>query len=115
MIIGAALLIAFGVWWGLSTTPAASSALTTDMPAGPGQDVVDTLLTLRSIKLDGAIFSESAFTSLHDFSTQIVPEPVGRPNPFAPLGASGTTTSQAMSAQTQTLGQNPPPARAGAH
>lgn len=56
--------------------------------------IVDTLLTLKAVSLSGTIFSDPAFSSLQDVGTQIVPEPVGRPNPFAPRGV-GTTTSQA--------------------
>ncbi len=61
------------------------------------RDVVNTLLQLREVSLSGTIFQDPAFVSLQDFGRQIVPEPVGRQNPFAPLGAvvatsSGTTT-----------------------
>jgi hypothetical protein len=52
-------------------------------------DIVNTLLELRSVSLSGTIFSDPAFLRLRDFGRDIVPEPVGRPNPFAPLlGAS---------------------------
>lgn len=51
------------------------------------QDLISLLLTLKSIKLDASIFTDPTFQSLQDFSKDLVPEPVGRPNPFAPLGA----------------------------
>ncbi|MES2134893.1 MAG: hypothetical protein V4449_01465 [Patescibacteria group bacterium] len=51
------------------------------------QDLISLLLELKSIKLNDAIFADSAFKSLQDFSQELVPEPVGRNNPFAPLGA----------------------------
>lgn len=99
-VIVAAVLIAGGVWYGLSQGPSSSSLLTADAPAvpGPSQDVVDTLLALRAVKLDGAVFSDPAFMSLKDFSTQIVPEPVGRPNPFAPLTVSGAGSASSTKA-----------------
>lgn len=50
-------------------------------------DLISLLLELRSINLDDAIFNDVAFQSLVDFSQELVPEPVGRVNPFAPLGA----------------------------
>lgn len=119
MIVGAAILIALGVWWGLSSTPSDTSALSTEVVSGPGQEVVDTLLTLRAIKLDGAIFTQPAFAALRDFSTQIVPEPVGRPNPFAPLdgksvGATSGTVSASQEAATKAASPKAPPAKAGA-
>ncbi|HEX9608746.1 MAG TPA: hypothetical protein VGA06_00865 [Candidatus Paceibacterota bacterium] len=50
------------------------------------QDLLVTLLQLRSVELNGRIFSNPAFHSLRDFSQPIAPQPVGRNNPFAPLG-----------------------------
>ena len=85
-----ALLIAGGVWYALSpaqeggdltSTPSAGSGASVD------QGIVSTLLTLRAVKLEGTIFSDPAFNRLKDFSTEIVPEPVGRANPFAPLSS----------------------------
>lgn len=48
-------------------------------------DLLTILINLRSIKLDDSIFSNPAFISLRDFGQDIVPEPVGRENPFAPV------------------------------
>jgi uncharacterized membrane protein YukC len=50
------------------------------------QDLISLLLELKSITLDESVFSNQAFKSLQDFSQELVPEPVGRVNPFAPLG-----------------------------
>ncbi len=89
VLIGISILVALGVWYGLSAAPSSTSDLVTtsvaesDGPADSG--LVATLLTLRAVKLDGTILSDPAFTSLKDFSTEIVPEPIGRDNPFAPL------------------------------
>lgn len=51
-----------------------------------GQELIGLLLELRSIQLDASLFSDDRFQSLQDFGQEIVSEPVGRPNPFAPLG-----------------------------
>jgi hypothetical protein len=67
------------------------------------RDLVETLLTLRAITLSGTIFGDPAFQSLQDFGTTIVPEPVGRPNPFAPLNR-----SQSAGQQTSTGSQGGP-------
>lgn len=48
-------------------------------------DMLTLLLDIRSIKLDKSIFSDEAFKSLEDFGQDIVPEPIGRENPFAPV------------------------------
>lgn len=87
-----AAVVAVGLWIGLSSpstsdeTLLSSENVTGTADTDPaGQEVVETLLALRAITLDGSIFSDPAFASLRDTSTDIVQEPVGRPNPFAPL------------------------------
>jgi hypothetical protein len=91
IVVIVALLMAVGVWIGLSSSSSTSSnsLLTTESTDsnGPDQGLVATLLALRAVKLDGSIFQDPGFQALTDFSTQIVPEPIGRPNPFAPLGS----------------------------
>ncbi len=98
-----ALLVAGGVWYGMSSTPAVPDLTSTPAAAGASsadQGIVPTLLTLRAVKLDGTIFSNPTFTQLRDFSTDIITEPVGRTNPFAPfsspsqLSASSTKGTQ---------------------
>lgn len=49
------------------------------------RELLSILLDLRRIELREEIFSDSVFISLKDFSQDLVPEPVGRKNPFAPL------------------------------
>ena len=52
-----------------------------------GSEFIILLGELRSIKLDNAFFVDTAFQSLKDSSVTLFPVPVGRRNPFAPLGA----------------------------
>lgn len=90
LVVGLAL--AGVVWYGLSgSQPAGSSDAVLSSSEGGGsdveQEVLDTLLELREIRLEGQIFNDPVFNSLRDFGTDIVSEPVGRDNPFAPLSA----------------------------
>ena len=65
-----------------------TSPLTAQDTAGSeviGQARVALLLQLQPIRLDPAVFGDPAFRSLRDFGQPIPDEPVGRPNPFAPL------------------------------
>ncbi|OGI57138.1 hypothetical protein A3B85_03345 [Candidatus Nomurabacteria bacterium RIFCSPHIGHO2_02_FULL_37_13] len=51
------------------------------------KDFLSLLLNVKNIKLDDAIFSDSAFNNLRDSSIILIPDGnEGRPNPFAPLG-----------------------------
>lgn len=94
VIIG--LLIAGFAWYGLSGSAAPTSAIQSDDVSGAEsadeRAILDTLLQLRSIELAGTIFNDPVFQSLRDTRTEIVPEPIGRRNPFAPLGVTATTT-----------------------
>lgn len=52
-------------------------------------ELISLLSELRSITLEKDIFNNSVFRSLFDFSVILIPEPVSRPNPFAPIGSEG--------------------------
>ena len=90
-------------WYMLAGTSGENPVLTSESPASapPGaQDLVDSLIALRTVSLDGTIFANPAFQVLHDLTTPILPEPVGRPNPFASLGADvAASASSTRSAQ----------------
>lgn len=95
-------VLGVAAWWGLSS---GTSAPLLAQSGGHGEDqaFVETLLTLNSISLSGTLLKDSAFAGLRDFGVEIVQEPSGRPNPFAPLAGSmpivqATTTSQAAPA-----------------
>ena len=98
--------LATGAWYFLSGTSAPPSVLTTappsTAPAG-AQDLVDSLLALRAVSLDGTILSSPSFQALQDFSTPITPEPAGRTNPFAPLGSDVVVGAAAASAAKSTV------------
>lgn len=86
------ILIGLSVWFGVLNGGSVQNTVLTSETAGGSvavdSDLVQTLLKLRAVSLSGAIFSDPLFQSLQDFGTQIVPEPVGRENPFAPLATS---------------------------
>ncbi len=99
ILIVVGVIVAGAVWYGFSGSSAGSTILTTqaaDASSNPAQqDLVSTLLTLRAVSLSGTIFSDPSFRGLKDFSTQIVSEPMGRPDPFAPLPSSVTAAAAA--------------------
>lgn len=87
ILIGAVILIAFGIYsyFFTGTDEAPLTTETVSAASSEDQDLIVLLLELRSIALNEEIFANPAFQSLQDFSQELVPEPVGRPNPFAPL------------------------------
>lgn len=54
---------------------------------GGDNELLLLLINLRSITLDDSLFRDPAFKDLVDFGQRLVPEPVGRQNPFAPVGS----------------------------
>lgn len=101
MVFVLVAIIVGGVWYGMSGGGATPEALlTTDIvdtgsPSANSEDreLVETLLTLRAITLSGTIFEDPAFRVLQDFGTTIIPEPVGRQNPFAPINRGSAPAS----------------------
>jgi len=49
-------------------------------------DLLALLLSLKTLDIDTTIFSDDRFKSLTDFSVALIPQPVGRLNPFLPFG-----------------------------
>ena len=92
LLIIVGIIIAGVAWFGLSgSEPTENSILETETIGGADsareRELLGTLAELRAIRLDGQIFSNPAFTSLRDFGQEIISEPIGRDNPFAPLGS----------------------------
>lgn len=51
-----------------------------------GQDILDLANKLSAMSIDSQLFSSPLFKNLKDFDTPLLPEPQGRPNPFAQIG-----------------------------
>ncbi|RJQ34136.1 hypothetical protein C4568_03295 [Candidatus Parcubacteria bacterium] len=84
------LVITAAAWYMLSgSAPADDAVLMTenvqDIPP-EAQELLDSLRRLQEVDLDSPIFANPSFQVLKDFTTPVIPEPIGRTNPFAPLG-----------------------------
>jgi len=80
------IIVAF-TWFGLSDKQPTTSLLSSETRGSESvaeQEILRILLDMRSIRLDSSIFENPSFASLRDFGRDIVAEPVGRTNPFAP-------------------------------
>jgi len=72
-----------------------------------GAEIVTALRVIDTIKLDASLFDDEVYLSLKDRSQEIDPEPVGRFNPFAPVGVEdGTTETPASSASSNSQSDN---------
>lgn len=104
MLIALALiLLAVGFWYFKNDTSATpnlqSSAVLPEELAEFGVTINTGTLEELEHKLSGAIFQSPIFASLQDFTLDVVGEPQGRRNPFAPLGAKETPAQQATTTQ----------------
>jgi hypothetical protein len=79
--------VAFYLFSG-SSTPDLTATNVSDTSSG--SQLLDLLNQSRSITLDLSIFSNPVFEALVDSNEPIAPEPVGRPDPFLPLGSPST-------------------------
>ena len=81
---------------GTTNAVSTNTGSTPDQNSAISQDFLSTLLNINSLKLDGTIFSDPAFTNLHDSSILLtIPTDEGRANPFAPIGVDATPSTPA--------------------
>jgi len=83
------IIVAFLVFYGTSGSGGSGALLSAKSSAADttvdDRELLQLLTDMRNINLEGHIFESAAYTSLQDFGRSIVPEPVGRQDPFAPL------------------------------
>ncbi|MEK7120934.1 MAG: hypothetical protein AAB840_02480 [Patescibacteria group bacterium] len=93
IVIGiiALILVSIGGAYYLLRTPTTEDLLVSENvdDSAVGRELLASLLTLKSLKFDKALFEDSTFKSFLDFSVEIPDEPHGRPNPFYPIGYDG--------------------------
>src|SRR3989344_4647536 len=53
-----------------------------------GRDMLAALDKMKAVRLDTSFFSNPVYKTLQDFTVQIPKQPVGRRDPFAPIGQS---------------------------
>jgi hypothetical protein len=93
---GGIILILAGYVYFAFFSNSSAPLTTTDVGNSVSGDLLVTLNSLHTIKLDNSIFTNPVFVSLSDFGVSIPPQSSGRGNPFAPLGKGGspaTTTA----------------------
>ena len=91
------IIIALLAFYGMSGGGSSSALLSAKSPATDtsvnDRELLQLLTDMRNIHLEGHIFESTAYTSLQDFGRSIIPEPVGRQDPFAPLQKTDVTVT----------------------
>ena len=92
IIIIILILAVFAAFTYLSGSPAAStsslSADTSTTDSSDAKQIYALLQEMAQVKLDDSIFSSNQFQGLKDNSVTFATQPVGRNNPFSPIGSS---------------------------
>jgi hypothetical protein len=100
-IIVALIIVVAGLAWyflGSGGTGGTASPLTATAEPNPVETKFLTLTNeLSPISFNPQIFSDARFMSLVDIHTTINPEPIGRTDPFAPLGSGSSKTTTTSS------------------
>ena len=94
LLIAAGVIIVLALGYSFFSGEEIPEGLTSQAAGGlapeEGGDLIALLAELKSIELDTSILQNPTFLTLEDFSVSLTAEPVGRSNPFAPLGTSNT-------------------------
>lgn len=107
IILGASALILFFMYaFFLNPSPSAGDAVTGGLVTVPvagaadasSADIVSLLAAMQKINLDRSLFASQLYQSLHDFGVTISPEPYGKDDPFADIGATTNTSNADLSA-----------------
>lgn len=117
LVILALLFVVYAVF--IKKDPTSQALLNTDAISPEaqaiGSQISQALLRIEQIKLDKTIFNNDIYKTLVDRSEPISDEPIGRSNPFAPIGdisvsstVRATTTPAATSSKTQTTNTSQP-------
>ncbi len=84
MILGIVLITALGYYLYIQSSSAALEVgVERDQIAFESAVILRNLNEIKTVSLEGTLFSNSRFTSLVDFTEPINPQSVGRSNPFS--------------------------------
>jgi len=89
LIISLIVVAIFFVWFSMSGKGQSGKLLTSQSASTisnkKDREVLQSLEDTKAIQLNNALFKTVAFKSLVDFGQNIIPEPIGRINPFSPV------------------------------
>jgi hypothetical protein len=84
-ILGVVLVAAYYYFVGNSSSSSEPLTVTTPSDLADSDALLSDLGNLQQVKLNISVFSDPGFQALSDFNVDIPPQPIGNPDPFAPL------------------------------
>ena len=97
IIIVLVLIVVFGYWQYSSKNETADGNKNETQDSkklGEESKIISTLERLKKIEINADFFNDNVLKSLSDFSRELIPEPVGRMNPFLSVESYATTTGR---------------------
>ena len=91
------LMVVFGYWQYSSknkTSDENKNETQDSKKLGEESKIISTLERLKKIEINADFFNDNVLKSLSDFSRELIPEPVGRMNPFLSVESYATTTGR---------------------
>jgi len=102
IIIGVIIALGLIAYSFLKPDPTAETLLETtqrqDSAQVLGDEITSAISQINSLKLDRTVLDDPIVKKLIDHSKPILPEPVGRKNPFAPIGENSSVNGATSSA-----------------
>ena len=100
------ILIGMVAFWYLTKTDNSTAYLATDVKTTDSVDakyIYNILQQMAQVNLDDSLFSSLTFQNLKDNTVSFSPQPSGRNNPFAPVGADLNITGQGTQSTSSSL------------
>jgi len=117
IIVGVIIALALIAYSFLKPDPTAESLLATTQRADSaqvlGDEITSAISQINSLKLDRSVFDDPIVKKLIDHSKPIISEPVGRQNPFAPIGSSDKISSVNSATSTIKIATSTPNTQVG--
>ena len=105
----AAVVLLVGGFVGYDLFLANKASAVDNLPGQAPSQAATIVDKIKTITLDGSIFTNPEFTSLQDLTVPVPPEPLGKDNPFAPIPGNGPTpasTKGTTASKTSTAAKN---------
>ncbi len=104
LVVGTLLFLGYSIFFKKDPTvdPLVEGVATANEAQILGNQISQALLRIEQIKLDRSIFDDILYKTLVDRSEPISEEPIGRTNPFAPIGDISANVSNTQSTPSAT-------------
>lgn len=99
LVILVAVVVIYRIFFIQEPEAPLSSETVSELSSEDG-DLLSLLLQLKSLTLSDALLADAAFVTLQDFTVELAPEPIGRRNPFAPIGVNEAPPTEPASTST---------------